>query len=169
MKVKTYLRGDRDRPPWAKLADELIAEAAPKKFDTVEHEYRTNMFLQTWHPSTNARSTLPQSLCNMISVAKKHNVDMNPPKPDEMLKRSMPIWYHKGRSSGRRQVRTTPYTKCQRATHNIHTTGDMQDYVETYLPPEHRIKADCSCETCVVLRARGCQNPAQCMKSAKTP
>jgi len=96
MKLKSYLANNDHRPKWAKVADSLIKRNIPTSQNVPDKISRVNPFLQSWTVKVGKHSTLPQAICDMFRVAKKFNVDLNPPLPHNELCKQMPIWFHKG-------------------------------------------------------------------------
>jgi len=96
MKLKSYLADNNHRPKWAKVADSLIKRNIPTSQNVPDEISRVNPFLQSWTVKVGKHSTLPQAICDMLRVAKKFNVDLNPPLPHNELCKQMPIWFHKG-------------------------------------------------------------------------
>ncbi|PPQ86386.1 hypothetical protein CVT26_004754, partial [Gymnopilus dilepis] len=167
MKMRAYLSHGQDRPRWAYLADILIARNLPKDQEKIPMELRQNIYLQTWTTKTSASSRLPQSLRAMLKVAKKYNVDFNPPALTQDAKSQLQVWYHKGLDVEKRPQNNSKWAKCQRNNHNIYTVGDMTAYVTTALPHRHNGRRNCACYPCKAARELKCEHPHKCREAAR--
>lgn len=74
--LKDYMRLDKDRPPWAYMADALIRQNA-RKVDKIEgRRDGVNQILQTWKAKTRGKTKLPEDLANMLKAGEKNGVGL---------------------------------------------------------------------------------------------
>lgn len=141
---------DNNRPRWAKVADVLIQNNVPEMYNAINNESKTNMFLQKWKASTKeGRTKLPQSLRNMLKIAKKYEVAFEPIALDQNLKQELPIWHHIGTTSVERNTpNNDTWSICQRINHGILTIGEIFDFVYDERPQRHSEQRNCACNTC---------------------
>jgi len=167
MKVKSYLNFSPERPWWAKVADTLIAENMPKEQQgwVRDDASRCNIFLQNWTTKKKGNSNLPESLCKMLSVAKKYNISINPPVISQKIKREMPVWHHNGFKKDCIIQNNNQWAKCQQEIHNIQTVGEMEKYVQRV--PWHSGNKRCPCDKCKAAKTKGCKHPGKCHKAAQ--
>ncbi|PPQ81141.1 hypothetical protein CVT26_011105, partial [Gymnopilus dilepis] len=166
MKLKTYLDLSPTRPRWAYIADELIVRNSPSSENRIDNLLKKNIFLQSWTTKLGNKSTLPTSLQRMLKVARKHNVSLDAPKLHNTLKRSLPIWYHKGLDETKSPKNNSPWARCQRQNHLIMTVGEMVDYATVALPRRHNYRRNCACQPCKSARSQGCIHPHKCRTAA---
>ena len=167
VKLQSYLRLDKNRPRWARIADILIKDNIPISQNVRDGATAQNTFLQTWTVKTGARSTLPESLSKMLRTARKYSVDLNPPLPSMSLRKQMPVWFHKGQNPEMNPRNNGNWADCQRLMHNISTVGEMEEYVNETQTLRHSMRKNCACDPCRTARRKGCPNPAKCRQAAK--
>jgi len=167
MKLQSYLRLNKNRPRWAKIADVLMKGNIPMSQNVQDGAAAQNTFLQTWTVKIGARSTLPESLSKMLRTARKYNVDLDPPLPSMNLRKQMPVWFHKGQNPVMNPRNNGNWADCQRSTHDIWTVGEMEEYTNETLTLRHSMRKNCACDPCRAARRKGCPNPAKCRQAAK--
>jgi len=166
MKTQRYLMLGEERPDWALIADELLADEIPKDKRVISEEAKQNVFLQNWTIKIKGAKNLPPSLKSMIKIANKYNVEIDPPVVNDSIKEIMPIWNHKGFDPKKRVIMNGKWSKCQRVNHRIITTGDMKRHTKPF-PPNHKKKPDCICEVCVDAQCDGCEYPEYCIQAGR--
>jgi len=94
MKCKTYLNFSENRPDWALIADQLIANCITDTQKT-DQSSTVNICLQTWTVSTDKRSKLPASLLSMLKTANVYGIIIDPPLPQLSKSHAnmAPHWY----------------------------------------------------------------------------
>ncbi len=165
--VRDYLDLTETRPPWAHVADILLARAVVATDRAVDVKSRVNTFLQTWTVSMHAAAKLPENLRRMMKAAVKYRVRVDAPNPSEVLKGCMPVWYHMGRTEGR-SVANTIASKCLRDKHGVRTVLEAARVAERTYNATHRLSPSCGCEACGTDRAETeCENPSRCALAAR--
>ena len=165
MKLKVYLQPASMRPRWTAIADILIKRNAAGS-TARDDGSMTQSFLQSWHAKFNRGSTLPHSLKNMLKVAHKYNVQLNPILPSDSLKASMPAWHHIGTDNARKTPMNDIWAKCQRQNHKIKTVRDLTNLATEALPQRHKTRKNCACQVCAQARQKGCKDPNKCKAAA---
>ncbi|PPQ81398.1 hypothetical protein CVT24_001827 [Panaeolus cyanescens] len=166
MKLKTYLSPEPERPQWAKVMDELIRRSVPKSSPAKDMESRTHMFLQTWKPTLQEGSRLPENVVKMLKTAQKYQLTFNPNIVANEVKTQLPIWHHIGLDKTRSPQHNRETSRCLRKVHHITTVAQMTELANTTLPANHKQKATCNCNTCESQREIGCRNPQLCIRNA---
>ncbi|KAI9063993.1 hypothetical protein FKP32DRAFT_1546256, partial [Trametes sanguinea] len=173
MWLKSYLDLSRSRPKWACVVDAIYAKSASAASRTVEHNAKSNLFLQNWDVSARACGPLPGHLKRMVDVGRKYQVKIDVPVPDEALRLAMPIWYHFGEVSDLKQSANSPAAKCLRQKHNVRTVQDCQAAARRIQSTlnggqPHTPKGSCVCLDCMHDRTElGCEHPHACAAAAE--
>ena len=162
MKLKSYLADNAHRPKWAKVADSLIKKNIPTSQNVPDGISRVSPFLQSWTVKVGKNSTLPQAICDMFQVAKKFNVDLNPPLPHNELCKQMPIWFHKGQDMTKSPKNNGKWATCLRQVHNFQTVGELLRYTAETQGLQHFPRSNCACPPCRDARQKGCPHPVKC-------
>ncbi len=167
MWLKTYLEQGVDRPLWAYLADDILANHVPKDCKPRLAELRHNPFLQKWKPKLRG---LPDELKCMLSVAKKYGVRLEGLAFSRTILSAMPMWDHIYADKiklGRLSVPSKLLT-CLQQAHKARTVADFMRLAEILGGNSHRPRLSCGCEGCTRLRTtEGCLNPHLCCLRAR--
>jgi len=148
--VQAYLRVGPDRPTWAILADEILANDVPGEPRTLLDDLnaRINQFLQTWSsrkhrkrggdPEEQPIQPIPEDLREMLRVARKYGVRLEAIHPVRESKEELPA----ARSSQtkaleRLETLCDKYGKCLRNSHGIRTMADVAKIAED-IPRQHK-------------------------------
>jgi hypothetical protein len=82
-------------------------------------------------------------------------------------KRRMPAWHHPGINPSKKVPNNNKWATCLRHTHNVLSIGDLVDFTDAPMPPQHRRLRSCSCTLCNDMRPRGCPFPDRCIQTAR--
>ncbi len=160
--LRTYLDYGEDRPTWAFLADDLLANHVTKDRRPRQAELRINPFLQRWKPKARG---LPSELQSMMNVAKKYNVRLEGLAFARNILHAMPMWDHAHADRiklGRLSVPSKLIT-CLQENHKVVSVEDFTKLASILKDRGHQARATCKCVSCVCLKERvGCANPHLC-------
>ncbi len=167
MWLKAYLCMGQERPLWAFLADDILANHVPKNCRPSTRALRVNPFFQKWSPKLRG---LPEELKGMLKVAKKYGVRLEGLAFSRDILKQMPLWDHE-KADSRKLGRLTMPSKlrsCLIDRHEVRTVGDFVALAMALESPMHRRKASCKCAKCNHLRVTvGCENPFACASRAR--
>jgi len=136
MKLKSYLNFDPDHPTWAFIADNILRKNISPKFGAADPKTLISPFLQSWYPKLREGSTsVPLSLHKLLRIGTKYEICLDALEVDQNTKNILPIWYHIGIPIP--QLWNSKWANCQKHKHNILTVGQMKEYIETPIPPNH--------------------------------
>ncbi|KAF9269406.1 hypothetical protein L218DRAFT_983309 [Marasmius fiardii PR-910] len=155
MWLKNYLNLTDERPIWGKVADVLLAAAAPASVteQNVEPKTKSNYFLQSWETKI---SFLPDNIKRLIKVAKEVNLQADRIAFSGDILKSRPLWYHRGATGKIRQPNHSRDARCLRDKHNVKTKRSI------------RANDECECVNCMYLEdSAGCNHPHSCTARAK--
>ncbi|TFK88635.1 hypothetical protein K466DRAFT_613128, partial [Polyporus arcularius HHB13444] len=167
MWLKTYLTFSKERPLWAFLVDDLLANHVPKECRPKLLKLRVNPFMQKWKPKSRG---LPAELQGLMKVARKYGVRMEGLAFSKDIQSAIPMWDHIYADQKRLGRLTCPskLLTCLQSVHNAVTVGDFLRIAESPDPNTHRPRANCKCVRCKTMReVTGCKNPRLCMARAK--
>ncbi|KAF8868426.1 hypothetical protein BD779DRAFT_1378640, partial [Infundibulicybe gibba] len=100
----------------------------------------------------------------MLKTMKKYKVAFAPASLSKELRGQMPMWHHISEPDSGRHRNNDAWAKCQRTTHHIRTVKDMVDFIQKVMPPCHKMRKNCACESCKDERMSGCKNPPKCRR-----
>ncbi|KAI0336957.1 hypothetical protein BDW22DRAFT_1297874, partial [Trametopsis cervina] len=170
--LQPFLNLSNNRPPWAFVADALLARHALKSGPQFESSMKMQLFLQTWNVNASSRSTLPTALKNLLNLAKEYRVSFNAIKLDNNLKRRLPVWLHLGANNSQPRAHNSRAAKCLRNNHYVRTIDQLMTLLEykqlTFDPQkQHYPKRHC-CNSCKTIRTiHKCTFPANCFEEAQ--
>ncbi len=167
MWLKTYLDFSSERPIWAFLADDLLANYVTKACRPKSARLRVNTFLQRWSPRIHG---LPAELNGLMSIARKYGLRLEGLAFSKDIQRSMPMWDHAHTDKTRLGHLQVPskLLDCLQLRHNAMTVNDFLQLAEVLNDTGHKPKASCKCARCAALRTTSsCTNPHQCATRAK--
>ncbi len=167
MWLKSYLDFSSERPLWAYLADDLLANHVPKACRPTIPSLRINTFLQNWNPKMRG---LPDELKAMLNVARKYGLRMEGLAFSRGIMRNMPMWDHSNAS--RKELGRLCYpskvTTCLRQNHRAKTVGDFERLAEVLTMAGHRPSEECECAGCMYLEdSAACEHPHACCTRAR--
>jgi ribonuclease HI/exonuclease III len=130
MWVKKWLVQEEKRPAWAYIIDEILRKNIAKT-PMIDQESRENWIMQTWHESMAKDSKISPMIREMLKIARKYNVRVEPQKLAIKVKEEMPIWHHIGVTNN--YIWNKKASRCLRTTHKIKTVGDIVNYMNNSL------------------------------------
>ncbi|KAF5335692.1 hypothetical protein D9611_009597 [Ephemerocybe angulata] len=168
---------DLEFPPrWAIITRYLLAKNIPSQYGPIDHRSAQNMYLLNWAAAKpESKSAASLFTREMIKTAEEFGLCLWTNHPSEKVKRDMPIWLHPASKKSRTASDASTYwTRCQRDKHNIHTVGEMHDFVAQleshtrvlHEDPERSSDHDCACAMCSADEAKGCLAPVFCREQA---
>ncbi len=167
MWLKAYLDMSKERPLWAFLADDLLAQHVTKDCRPRASELRINHFLQKWRPRARG---LPDELQGMMTVAKWYGLRLEGLAFSRTILHAMPMWDHVYADRvglGRLTVPSKLLT-CLQQAHGVRTVGDFVRLAQILDAATHKPRATCNCSECANLRTTiGCLHPHLCAIRAK--
>ncbi|RPD52199.1 hypothetical protein L227DRAFT_481117, partial [Lentinus tigrinus ALCF2SS1-6] len=167
MWLKSYLDFSADRPMWAYIADDLMANHVAKSCKPKHVDLRINTFMQKWNPKMRG---LPQELKGMINVARKYSLRIEGLAFSRDIMRALPMWDHiyaPARAISRLLYPSRIVT-CLRCNHHAKLVGDFERLAEVLKNGTHRASANCGCAGCKRLRDDdACENPHLCCTRAR--
>ncbi|KAH9480754.1 hypothetical protein JR316_0007354 [Psilocybe cubensis] len=166
MKLRNFTKPPKDRPRWAKVADQILVLNANQAFDVPDVAKEDNYFLQNWTAKLQSNPNIPDSLRDMLATARKYNVGVHDVNPGKQMREQMPIWHHIGFDPNKRSYRTHKWVRCQQQNHHISLTGQMAAFAHRNNGRGHLRRRNCKCALCKEDRAAGCNNPALCREAA---
>ncbi len=167
MWLKTYLNFGEDRPLWALLADDIMANHVPKHCMPRISELRINPHLQKWKPRARG---LPQELSGMMKAAKRYGLRLEGLAFSKDILKAMPMWDHcyADRTKMSRLTVPSKLLTCLIVSHKARTVGDFATLARFLGGATHRPTRTCMCVNCRLMReANGCMNPHLCYVRAK--
>ena len=166
MWVKDYLRMGENRPKWAYMIDEIFRSTRPKGAkETPEEITDWNPFTQDWYPKLRDKH-IPKRIQQAMSLAKRHGVTLESPKPDNETRLNMPIWLHRKASKDAARLYKKNEAKCLKTKHKTHYMAQLVALLGN-TPPDHRDHNFCQCVQCREMSTTGCTHPNGCLEMAK--
>ncbi len=167
MWLKAYLDFGPERPIWAFLADDLIANHVTKGCRPRLSTLRVNTFLQRWKPRAYG---LPEELQSMMRVAKKFGARLEGLAFSKQMQKDMPMWDHAHADKTRLGRLSVPskLLNCLLLQHKLATVGEFVRLTLILADVAHCPRATCRCLNCAsVRRQTGCTNPHSCASRAR--
>ena len=165
MWVKDYLRMGKDRPKWAYMMDEIFRSVRPKGAkETPEEIANWNPFTQEWQPKMRDKH-IPKRIQQALSLAKKHGVMLETPKPNNETRLNMPVWLHRKASRNAARLYKKSEAKCLKSKHKTHYIKQLVALTER-TPPNHQKNNFCTCAQCREMSKIGCTHPNGCLNMA---
>ena len=167
MWIKDYLRMGKDRPKWAYMMDEIFRSIRPKGAKEKPEEIADwNPFTQDWQPKLRDKH-IPKRVQQALSLARKHGVTLETPKPDNETRLNMPIWLHRKVSRDAARLYKKNEAKCLKTKHKTHYVAQLVALLDS-TPPDHQNHNFCQCILCREMSAIGCTHPNGCLEMAKS-
>ncbi len=167
MWLKAYLDFTTNRPLWACLADDILANFVTKDCRPRLSKLRVNTFLQKWKPRARG---LPAELQGLMSVAQKYGLRLEGLAFSRSMINTMPMWDHAFADRRRLGRLTVPsrLLSCLQTNHEAMSVGDFGEIAATLDDAAHLPRASCRCESCAYMKtAKDCINPHLCGVRAK--
>lgn len=162
MWLRAYAAMGPDRPLWALVADDLLANHVPRDVIPRDRELRVNTLLQHWAPKS--RGLVPE-LAAIMSAAKKYGVRQEGLAFSRTILRAMPMWDHNKADAHaiRSLAARSAASACLKKNHRVSTVGDCEALAAALLSPTHRPAASCTCNFCeAAITSARCADPNRC-------
>lgn len=167
MWLKAYLDFSEERPWWAFIADDILAENVATVCTPQDAELRINPFLQHWKP---IKTGLPPELRAIIEAARTNGLRLEGRAFSREIIRAMPMWDHSeaDKTKIRRLGSRSAATACLKDTHGARTVGDFERIAVEMGDPSHEQSRQCECDRCTYLKLEtGCRSPQECFERAR--
>ena len=125
MWVKKWMSPEKNKPRWTNILDEIIKKKVAKA-PMVDKESRISWIKQSWQESEASDSKMSNGIRNMLKIARKHNITLEPLKYSKEIKNQELLWhnrlmneanYHWNKKSAR----------CIRTNHKVKTINDLYE------------------------------------------
>ena len=167
MWVKDYLRMGKNRPKWAYMVDEIFRTTRPKGAKETHEEIADwNPFTQNWQPKLRDKH-IPKRIQQALSLARKHGVTLEAPKPNNETRLNMPIWLHRKTCRDAARLYRKREAKCLKNKHKTHYVAQLVALLGS-TPPDHQNHNFCLCAQCREMSAIGCTHPNGCLEMAES-
>jgi hypothetical protein len=144
MWLKKWLSPDNEKPKWAYILDEILKNNIAKA-PMIDKESRMDWLKQSWHESEAKNSKMSKGIRNLLKIARRYNVTLEPLKYSLETKMNEPLWHNRLMNEANYQWNKKS-ARCLRVEHEVKTIGDI---IES--------KSDSECETkkaCNVMKRR---------------
>lgn len=166
MWIKNYLRMGKDRPKWAYMVDEIFRSTRPNRAREMPEEIANwNPFTQDRRPKTKDKH-IPKWIQQALSLARKHGVTLEAPKPTNETRLNMPVWLHRKANNNAARLYKKSEAKCLKTKHKTHYIAQLTALLEG-TPQDHKRHNFCACSQCKEMAATGCTHPNACLEMAK--
>ena len=122
MWIKKWLSPDEKKSKWTYILDKIIHLNIAKAL-MIDPESRLNCLKQSWHESEAATSKLSKRVRNMLKIARKHNITLEPLKYSKETKEE-PLWHNRYMSNANYQWNKKSF-RCIRVNHKVSTIEDI--------------------------------------------
>ena len=123
MWIKKWLSQNNRKPKWTHILDEII-NLNIAKVPMIDPESRINWLKQSWHESEAANSKLSKRVKNMLKIARKHNVTLEPLKYSKETKGAEPLWHNRLMTNAN-YLWNKKSTRCIRVNHKVTTIDEL--------------------------------------------
>ena len=123
MWIKKWLSPEEKKPKWTYILDEIIPLNIAKA-PMIDPESRLNWLKQSWHESEAATSKLSKRVRNMLKIARKHNITLEPLKFSRETKERETLWHNRYMSNANYQWNKQS-SRCIRVNHKVSTIKDI--------------------------------------------
>ena len=126
MWIKKWLAPEERKPRWTYILDEILKNNIAKS-PIIDKESRINWLKQSWHESKARDSKLSKNVRNMLTVARKYNITLEPLKYSPETKKAEPLWHNRLMTIANYQWNKKS-ARCLRNNHDITTIKDLVEY-----------------------------------------
>ena len=126
MWVKKWLTPQKNKPKWTYIMDEIVNNNIAKS-PMIDKESRINWLKQSWHESKAKNVKISKGVTNMLKVARKYNITLEPLKYSKETKNDEPLWHNRLMTEANYQWNKKS-SRCLRELHDIETIKDLVEY-----------------------------------------
>jgi endonuclease/exonuclease/phosphatase family metal-dependent hydrolase len=123
MWIKKWLAPENSKTKWTHILDEILNNSIAKS-PMVDPESRMNWIKQSWHESEAKNINLSKGVKNMLKIARKYNITLEPLKYDIETKNNEPLWHNRLMTEANYQWNKKS-ARCLRSNHGVRTIGDL--------------------------------------------
>ena len=126
MWIKKWLNPEeKKKPKWTYILDEILKENVAKA-PMIDNESKISWIKQTWHESEGKEAKISKGIRNMLRVARKYNITLEPLKFSKEAKENEPLWHNKLMTEANYQWNKKS-ARCIRTNHGVETIKDLYE------------------------------------------
>ena len=126
MWVKKWLSPQKNKPKWTYILDEILNKNVAKA-PMIDPQSRINWIKQSWHESKAKNVKISKGIRNMLKVARKHNIALEPLKYSKETKNDEPLWHNRLMTKANYQWNKKS-ARCIRENHDVKTLKDLVEF-----------------------------------------
>lgn len=126
MWIKRWLTPSTVKPKWTHILDEILNNNISKA-PMIDPESRISWIKQSWHESNAKNAKLPKEVKRMLTIARKHNITLEPLKYAKNIKNEEPLWHNRLMTNANYQWNKKS-SRCLRSNHKVKTIKDLMEY-----------------------------------------
>ena len=123
MWIKKWLSPNERKPKWTIILDEILKSNVAKA-PMIDLESRISWIKQSWHESEAKDSKISKQIKDILRVARKYNLTLEPLKYSLKTKMEEPLWHNRLMNEANYQWNKKS-ARCIRKNHNVETIGDL--------------------------------------------
>ena len=125
MWLKKWLAPNESKAKWTYILDEILKSNVAKA-PMIDMESRISWIKQSWHETEAKPPRMSKGVRNILKVARKYNITLEPLKYDKGMKEKEPLWHNRLMSEANYQWNKKS-ARCIRVNHKVETIGDLLD------------------------------------------
>jgi endonuclease/exonuclease/phosphatase family metal-dependent hydrolase len=125
MWMKKWLTPSDRKPKWTYILDQILNENIARS-PMIDKESRINWLKQSWHEADIKKTRLSKGVRNMLRIARKYNVKLEPLKYSKETKEKEILWHNRLMMEANYQWNKKS-ARCLRKNHGVITIEDLID------------------------------------------